>query len=264
MANSTRLLAPDEPSPVIEVKGREDSSFVIVVDHASSRIPRSLGTLGLAETELQRHIAWDIGALDVALGVASALGAALIAQSYSRLVIDCNRDPSVPTSIPVLSEHTNIPGNVDLSEADRHTRRRDIFEPYHERIRSVLVARHAAAQPTILVAQHTMTDIFKAVARPMHAAVLYNRDPRFARLVRDALRREPGLVVADNEPYFVSDATDYTIPEHGERRGIAHVEIEVRQDLVRDRNGQEGWARRIATALRAAEQAFRAFPEAAG
>ena len=258
MANPTVLLAQDEPSPVIEVKAREGSSFVIVVDHASRRIPRSLGTLGLAEAELQRHIAWDIGALDVALGLASTLGAALIAQRYSRLVIDCNRDPSVSTSIPLISEHTHIPGNANLGDEERRARRSAIFEPYHQRVRSVLDARRAAGEPTILVAQHTMTDVFKGVTRPMHAAVLYNRDPRFAHLVRDALRREPGLVVADNEPYFVSDATDYSVPEHGERRGIPHVEIEVRQDLVRDGKGQEEWVGRIAAALRAAEQAFRA------
>ena len=98
--------------------------------------------------------------------------------------------------------------------------------------------------------------MFKGVRREMHAAVLYNRDRRFAGLVLDMLRREPGLVIGDNEPYFVSDETDYTIPRHGEARGLPHVEIEIRQDLVERAAGQAEWARRIADALRDAEQAF--------
>src|ERR1700722_13238612 len=117
----------------------------------------------------------------------------------------------------------------------------------------LLDARAARKQPTVLVAQHTMTDRYKGARREMHAAVLYNRDRRFAGLVLDMLRREEGLVVADNEPYFVSDETDYTIPHHGEARGLPHVEIEIRQDLVSDEAGQSAWARRIALALKDAE-----------
>ena len=123
-------------------------------------------------------------------------------------------------------------------------------------MRALLDERLAAARPTILVAQHSMTDIYKGVRRDMHAAVLYNRDRRFAGLVLDTLRREVDLVVADNEPYFVSDDTDYTIPRHGEARGLPHVEIEIRQDLVSDDAGQALWARRISRALQDAEQAF--------
>jgi predicted N-formylglutamate amidohydrolase len=254
MSRQAGLLAPDEPPAVSESGAQATSSFVIVVDHASNLIPRSLGTLGLTATELQRHIAWDIGALDVARQVASALDAVLIAQNYSRLVIDCNRDPKAATSIPLVSEHTHVPGNAALRDEDRDARRREIFEPYHERIRAVLDARRAAGRPTILVAQHTMTDVFKGMGRAMHAAVLYNREPRFARLVRDMLRRESGLVVADNEPYFLSDETDYTIPQHGEARVIPHVEIEIRQDLVRECDGLGQWAARITSALRDAER----------
>jgi predicted N-formylglutamate amidohydrolase len=252
-----RLLAADEPPPFIEV-GREGKSiFVIVVDHASRRIPRRLKDLGLQESELQRHIAWDIGALGVARQVAAALDAPLLAQNYSRLVIDCNRDPKVPSSIPLLSEASEIPGNAGLSEAERTARRVEIFEPYHRRVRELLDERAAAGRPTILVAQHSMTNIYHGVKREMHAAILYNRDRRFAGLVLDMLRREPRLVVADNEPYFVSDDTDYTIPKHGEARGLPHVEIEIRQDLVSDEAGQAEWARRITQALQNAELAMR-------
>jgi predicted N-formylglutamate amidohydrolase len=251
-----QLLDPDEPPPFIEVGLQGQSNFVIVVDHAGRRIPRRLDGLGLPEPELQRHIAWDIGALGVARQVAAALDAPLLAQNYSRLVIDCNRDPKVATSIPRLSESVEIPGNIDLTEAQIRARRAEVFDPYHQRITALLDERAAAGRTSILVAQHSMTNIYKGVTRPMHAAVLYNRDRRFAGLVLDALRRNDGLIVADNEPYFVSDETDYTIPIHGEGRGLPHVEIEIRQDLVSDDAGQAQWAQRVTHALREAEQGF--------
>ncbi|MGD0493342.1 MAG: N-formylglutamate amidohydrolase [Steroidobacteraceae bacterium] len=251
-----RLLAADEPSPVLEERRHGSSNFVIVVDHAGARIPRGLEKLGLPESELLRHIAWDIGALALARGVSEALDAPLIAQNYSRLVIDCNRDPGAPTSIPQISEWVVVPGNLDRSAAELAARRAQIFDPYHARITALLDERQAAGRPTILVAQHTMTDVFKNVRREMHGAVLYNRDRRFAGLVLEMLRREAALSFADNQPYFVSDETDYTIPIHGERRGLPHVEIEIRQDLVREQAGQAEWAKRVAGALRAAEAAF--------
>jgi predicted N-formylglutamate amidohydrolase len=250
------LIGPDEPPAFHAERRHGRSSFVILVDHASARIPHQLGDLGVPAAELRRHIAWDIGALAVARSVAEALDAPLIAQNYSRLVIDCNRDPTVPTSIPIVSELTEIPGNRGLNDAARLARRRAIFDPYHEHIGALLAERIAAGRRTIVVAQHSMTDVFKGMRREMHAAVLYNRDPRFARLVLDRLRREPGIVVGDNQPYFVSDETDYTIPRHGERTGLPHVEIEIRQDLLLDEPGQREWAIRITRVLTEAEVAF--------
>jgi predicted N-formylglutamate amidohydrolase len=254
--STDRLLAADEPPPFIELGRHGRSNFVIVVDHAGRRIPRALGDLGLPPDQLERHIAWDIGALGVARRMAEALDAPLIAQTYSRLVIDCNRDPAVATSIPTLGEHIEIPGNIGLCAEAIAARRAEIFEPYHRRVSTLLDERAAAGQPTILIAQHSMTNIFKGVRREMHAAVLYNRDRRFAGLVLDSLRGEAGLVIGDNEPYFVSDETDYTVPRHGEARGLPHVEIEIRQDLIADDAGQDEWARRICRALQSAEQVF--------
>ena len=250
------LLDPDEPSPVIEERQGGRSNFVILVDHASLRIPRRLGDLGLPAAELSRHIAWDIGALGVARRVSAALDAPLLAQNYSRLVIDCNRDPKVASSIPTVGEYVEIPRNMGLTPADREARRLAIFEPYHARIRALLDERAAAGRRTLLLAQHSMTNVFKGVRREMHAAVLYNRDRRFAGLVLDLLRAEPGMVVGDNEPYFVSDETDYSVPRHGEARGLPHVEIEIRQDLISDELGQAAWASRLVTVLQAAEAAF--------
>ncbi len=256
MSTPAGIIAPDEPPPFVAARRSGQSNFVIVVDHASALIPRSLDNLGVPLSELQRHIAWDIGALGVARRVSQLLDAPLVAQSYSRLVIDCNRDPRVATSIPTVSEVTPIPGNIDLDEAHRAARRREIFDPYHDHLSGLLDERAAAGRPTILVSQHSMTDVYKGSRREMNAAVLYNRDRRFAGLMLDSLRREAGIVVTDNEPYFLSDATDYSIPRHGEARGLPHVELEIRQDLVLAAAGQEEWGLRIARALQEAERAF--------
>ncbi|MEP6885185.1 MAG: N-formylglutamate amidohydrolase [Gammaproteobacteria bacterium] len=256
MVNGFQLLADDEPPPFIEIGRQGRSNFVILVDHAGRRIPRRLKDLGLPASELLRHIAWDIGALSVARQVAAALDATLVAQNYSRLVIDCNRDPKVASSIPRKSEAIEIPGNIDLNDLEIAARRSEVFDPYHNRISELLDERLAAARPTLLVAQHTMTDVYHGVRREMHAAVLYNRDRRCAALVLDALRRDQELVIGDNQPYFVSDETDYSIPHHGEARGLPHVEIEIRQDLVSDEAGQTQWAGRITRALLEAERAL--------
>lgn len=251
-----RVLDADEASPVIALNRHGGSPFVIVVDHAGRSLPRRLGDLGLPAAELQRHIAWDIGAFEVAQRMSAALDAALVAQHYSRLAIDCNRDPGVATSIATVGEYVEIPGNRGLSQAEAAARRAEIFDPYHQHIRELLDERLAAGRPTILVAQHSMTNVFKGERREMHAAVLYNRDRRFAGLVLDALRGEPGLVIGDNEPYFVSDESDFTIPRHGEARGLPHVEIEIRQDLIGDAAGQDEWAQRLTRVLQQAERSL--------
>jgi predicted N-formylglutamate amidohydrolase len=246
------LLDPDEPAPFLALNRQGSSRFVIAVDHASRMIPQSLGDLGLPDAELKRHIAWDIGSLAVAHRVATLLDAPLVAQNYSRLVIDCNRPLDSPESIPTVSEHIEIPGNRHLTAEQIAARRREIFLPYHEHLRQLLDERAAAGRPTILVAQHSMTDIYKDERRPMQAAVLYNRDPRLARLVLALLQRD-GVIVGDNDPYVVSDEGDYTIPVHGEARGLPHVAIEIRQDLIAGHAGQAAWAERIAAVLRTAE-----------
>jgi len=211
-----------------------------------------LGTLGLPVAERQRHIAWDIGAAGLTTLLAERLDAWAILQTYSRLVIDCNRAPESPTSIVALSERTKIPGNEALSDLDARRRAQEIFWPYHERIGRELDLRARQNRSSILVSMHSFTPTYLEVARPWHVGVLY-REPRFARLVMQGLQAESGIVVGDNEPYALSDSSDFTVPIHAERRGIAHVEIEVRQDLIADESGQTEWADRLAAVLRSAE-----------
>jgi len=249
-----RLLSPDDP-PVFAVTNENGRSpFVIVSDHAGKRMPRRLGQLGLANAECDRHIAWDIGAGAVADLLASALDAVGIRQNYSRLVIDCNRMPWSESSILDVSEMTLVPGNVDLTEHDKRARIQEVFQPYHDRIARELDRRKEAGQTTILISVHSFTPVFKTVARAWHVGVLYNRDARLADILLRMLRLENGLSVGDNEPYRVSDASDYTVPIHGERRGIAHVALEIRQDLVTGEPGQRRWADLLARLLAQARE----------
>jgi predicted N-formylglutamate amidohydrolase len=244
-----RLLDADEPPPFTVEHADGTSPFFLTADHAGRLLPRRLGDLGVSAAELQRHIAWDIGIAGVSSRLADRLDAFLILQSYSRLVIDCNRSPEVDSSICVQSERTEIPGNRELSPAERALRIAAIFEPYHRRIVAELDRRRAERRPTVLIAMHSFTPVFKGVARPWHIGVLYNRDPGFAHILRDLLEAEGDLAVGDNEPYFISDESDYGIPVHGERRGLPHVELEIRQDLIAEPAGQQAWADRLARLL---------------
>jgi predicted N-formylglutamate amidohydrolase len=251
IAASRRLLADDEPAPFHVENENGASPVVVICDHASRRIPRALGTLGLTESELERHIAWDIGALGVASHLSALLDATLIAQTYSRLVIDCNRPLDAPTSITKRSERTEVPGNVSLTPEQKNARAAEIFAPYHSRIAAELDRRQASSQPVFLISMHSFTPVYMDFERPWQIGMLYHRDARLARAMLARIRAEGRWTAGDNEPYSVSDGTDYAIPVHGERRGIAHVEIEVRQDLVAEESGQREWAERIARWLRA-------------
>ncbi|SMF45612.1 Predicted N-formylglutamate amidohydrolase [Tistlia consotensis] len=248
-AATHRLLAAGEPDPVEVRNLGAGSRFLLACDHAGRRIPRALGDLGLPESELARHIAWDIGAAGVARGLADRLAAPLVAQVYSRLVIDCNRHPRVPGSMPEVSELTEIPGNRAIHPEQRRARHDEIFRPYHDTLVAELDRRAQAGAATLLVAVHSFTPVFKGVARPWHVGVLYNRNRRLAEIMMALFEAEGDLVVGDNEPYAVGDETDYTIPVHGEQRGIDHVELEIRQDLVADEAGQQAWAERLTRLL---------------
>ena len=251
------LLGVNDTPPVFELNASGQSPFLFTSDHYGRLIPKPLGDLGLPETELTRHIAWDIGIAGVADRLSNMLGAHLIAQRYSRLVIDCNRPPRVASSIPRLSEATTIPGNEGLSREDAELRRRAIFDPYHRRIDEVIDRRLAAKRPTILVSLHSFTPVYAGVRRPWHIGTLYHRDKALPPLLLKALRAEGDLVIGDNEPYAVSDETDYTIPVHGEARGLTNSGIEIRQDLIADQSAQQQWAERLARILGEIEATLR-------
>jgi predicted N-formylglutamate amidohydrolase len=244
--DTSLLLGDQDAPPVLEHNAAGRSPFLLACDHYGRTLPRRLGELGLPQSELDRHIAWDIGIAGVAEALSKHLDAHLIAQRYSRLVIDCNRPPGAPGSIPHVSELTPVPGNDGISDEAAEARRREVFDPYHRRIEQVIDRRLRDGVPTVLVALHSFTPAYKGVARPWHIGTLYHRDVRLPPLVLKGLRAEPGLVVGDNEPYAVSDETDYTIPVHGEKRGLMNSGIEIRQDQIAEPAGQRQWADRLA------------------
>ncbi len=249
VAGFPRLLSGDDPTVWSILREDGQSPFILACDHAGNRLPKSLGDLGLPAGERQRHIAWDIGVAGLARIMADALDAFTILQTYSRLVIDCNRPPEAKDSIAILSELTAIPGNQALSPAARQMRLDEIFTPYHTALRRELDRRQKNKVPAVLIALHSFTPVFKGNSRPWHAGLLYNRDNRMAKAMIEQLEREGGLVIGDNQPYALGDDSDYTVPVHGERRGIPHVEVEVRQDLIADEAGQRLWAERLGRIL---------------
>jgi predicted N-formylglutamate amidohydrolase len=255
-----RLLAADDPAPVRVLRPQGRSDFLLTADHAGRAIPRRLARLGVSDEELERHIAWDIGIAGVTERLSDALDATAVLQSYSRLVIDCNRRPEWPSAIPEISEATRVPGNENISEAERAARRHEIFDPYHARIGGLLNARGDAGRRTVLVAMHSFTPVFKGEVRSVEVGILYNpeaHDIRLPGIMLELLRAEGDLIIGDNAPYAITGNSDYTVPVHGEARGLPHVEIEIRQDLIVAAAGQTGWAARLARLLPAADARLR-------
>jgi predicted N-formylglutamate amidohydrolase len=258
------LLGPDEPAPVRVLREGGASPWFLIADHAGRAIPRKLGDLGLDEVQRGRHIAWDIGIAGVTEALAETLDATAVLQTYSRLVIDCNRPHGVESSIPLVSEATPIPGNRGLTEADVEARRREIFRPYHDRITDLLDARAAAGRETVLMSMHSFTPVYLGETRRVEVGMLYGDDARLARVLLRLLQAEGDLVVGDNEPYSVSAESDYAVPVHGIGRALLHTAIEIRQDLIAEPAGQTAWAARLARLLPLALAEVDAISSAAG
>ncbi|BAT19967.1 N-formylglutamate amidohydrolase [Asaia bogorensis] len=246
MSELPPLLGPEDPLPYRVTKATGASPFILVSDHAGREVPRALGRLGVEETDWGRHIAWDIGIRGVGVQLQALLGADLVEQVYSRLVIDSNRAPGHPTSIPAVSDHTTIGANVALSAACRARREREILHPYHDQIAALLRQRQT---PVALIALHSFTPRMNGKDRPWHVGILHHRDTRSARIMLDLLRQEGDLCVGDNEPYVLTATSDYTVPYHAEQGGLPYLEIEIRQDLIENEAGQISWAQRLARLL---------------
>ena len=228
------------------------SPFLLLGDHAGKAIPRRLGTLGLSARDRGRHIAWDIGVRGLGERLALALDATFLHQAYSRLVIDCNRDPQSAEAVLPLSDGSRVPGNVHLAAGDRAARIAAIHQPYHDAIAAEIAAREAAGRATVVIALHSFTPVLAGVVRPWHIGVLHDRGlVRLAQAVIVQLARDPALRVGDNQPYRM-DETDHTILRHAVARGLAYAELEIRQDLIADGEGQQAWCGRLAGVLVAA------------
>jgi predicted N-formylglutamate amidohydrolase len=245
--------APRIPTALAEsfrvVAGRADAGLVIVCDHAENAFPPGYGTLGLPPAEIERHIAYDIGAAGIVERLAQELDAPAVLSRFSRLLIDLNRGADDPTLIMRFSDGAVIPGNRHLDDAERKLRFERFYEPYHRAVSEVIdrCQRHHAKP--VLLSIHSFTEVWRGEIRPWQAGVLWDSDRRLAGPMIEELIAEGDLLVGDNEPYSGKLQGD-TMWQHGTMRGLPHALIEVRQDLIRDAAGQAEWARRLAGVLR--------------
>lgn len=256
MAHARRMAAEAGPDgqamePVARVENPQGRSPILLIcEHASNHLPARYGTLGLGPADLESHIAWDPGALGVARGLSRLLDAPLIFATVSRLVLDLNREPSAPDSVWTLSENTTIPGNLNLDPQERARRVSEVYEPFHGAVDDFANARKATGQLSAVVSIHSFTPVYRNVPRPWHIGLIFDRDERFARSVEAALRRDAALIVGMNEPYSPADRVFHTLERHAERRGLASLMIEIRNDLIRTEDGQASWSNRLAPLLR--------------
>ncbi|MDP2332493.1 MAG: N-formylglutamate amidohydrolase [Reyranella sp.] len=247
-----QLLVPGDPPPFSLFNEKGKAPLLLLCDHASKIIPRALGDLGISEDELARHIGWDIGGLDAAIELASALDAPLVSSGFSRLVIDCNRWPGGEGSIPEISDGILVPANRDLTKEQVDARAEACFWPYHREVDRHLDRMTAGGRPIALLVIHSFTPEMNGFPRPWHVGVLWNDDPRLPEPLLAELRRDPSLVVGDNEPYSARASYEYTLNAHARRRKLPHCSLEVRQDLIDSSGEARVWATRLAPAIRAA------------
>jgi predicted N-formylglutamate amidohydrolase len=245
------LLTASDPPPVELCHEAGKAPVLLTCDHASRRVPAALKLLGLPEVALSQHIGWDIGAAAVTRLLAPMLDAPAVLAGYSRLVIDCNRRPDDPSSIPLESDGIAIPGNAALDAAARRERRALLFEPYHAAIDRQLAHIGIGGRAPAVISMHSFTPQMQGFARPWHIGVLWDGEGRIAKPLLAALRAElDPATVGDNLPYSAREPVGFTQRHHGYERGLPHVAIELRQDLIADDRGAAEWAERLARLLK--------------
>lgn len=244
--------------------------ILLVCEHASARLPEQLGTLGLAPEELLEHIAWDLGALDLALALSARLDAPLVHAGMSRLVHDCNRPPHSPTAVRAVSERFTIPGNRGLSSQARAQRVEHCYEPFRALLERTITARTADAAgdpdaaarvPLTIVTIHSFTPVFDGTVREVELGVLHGSDRSLADRMLAAAAGTTGLRAERNAPYGPGDGVLHTVEQQAVARGLPGVMLEVRNDLLRDADGVadvgDRLARLIATCVAAEQDARR-------
>ncbi len=219
--------------------------LLFLCDHAGNRLPSGYGTLGLAPSLFETHIAYDIGAAHVTRALAGAFSAPAILGVFSRLLIDLNRGPDDPTLVMQLSDGSIIPGNRGITAEEVSRRIADFHAPYHNAIASEI----AGAAP-VLVSLHSFTPAWKGAKRKWEIGILWDQDGRLAHPLMARLA-EAGFTVGDNEPYSGALEGD-TLNRHGTRAGLPHVLIEMRQDLVDNPDSARALAARLKPILSAA------------
>lgn len=232
------ILTGEEGDPValenVSARGR----VILVCEHASRLLPKSLGTLGLSDEALASHIAWDPGALAVARRMAKSLDATLVFQRFSRLVYDCNRPPESPAAMPEKSEVFDVPGNAGLDQAARDARTEALYLPFRDTLADLVKSRIAEGRAPVIVTMHSFTPVYFGTPRAVEIGILHDADTRVADGMLAAAGTAGLYNVCRNEPYGPQDGVTHTLREHGLSNGLPNVMIEVRNDLIRDEVGQ--------------------------
>jgi predicted N-formylglutamate amidohydrolase len=242
---SPTALAPPAEHPVEVIAGDLATGVLVLCDHASNTIPADYHALGMPAAELERHIAYDIGAAPLARRLAMRLGAPAVLTNFSRLLIDPNRGTDDPTLVMRLSDGAIVPGNarIDAGEVERRIVR--FYRPYDAAITATIEAFFARGIAPVILSVHSFTPVRRGWPRPWQVGILWDADPRLAVPFIEALRAEGDLTVGDNEPYDGALRGDVAF-RHATVRGLANALIEVRQDLIADDAGASAWGDRLA------------------
>jgi predicted N-formylglutamate amidohydrolase len=244
------VLRSSTSAPVAVHNRGGHSGVVLTCEHASNFIPLGYQRLGLPAQDLQRHIAWDIGALGLAEQMAALLDAPLVFATHSRLLLDLNRDPGAGDSIAEHSEDTVIPRNVGIGEVERRWRRDWLYTPFHASVDHLLDEQQATIGVTALLSIHSFTPTYHQRQRPWQVGIISQHDRRLSERLIAALRLDGELCVGENQPYAADDGVYHSMQRHGERRGLPCAMIEVRNDQISSGRGQLEWAARLAAALK--------------
>ena len=245
------MIGPDDPPPFTIINDQGQGKVLLVGDHVSNEIPKSLHDLGLDAESLEQHIAYDIGTRKLVNHLSQHLDAPAVLAGYSRLVVDLNRSLEDDSVMPEVSDKTVIPGNQNMSAEHRNQRIHNFYTPYRKAVDSMLHRFRDNGIVPAFISIHSFTPEMAGFARPWHVGILWDKDPRIPVPLMQNLRAHPdGFNIGDNEPYSGKHPADYTIDHHAEASGIPHVSIEIRQDLVDTEDGAERWATILDDALR--------------
>lgn len=243
------MTGPSVNESFVAIEGDRKTGLILLADHASNGLPAEYGSLGLPAAEFERHIAYDIGVEAVTRGLAAMLGCPALMTRFSRLLIDPNRGADDPTLIMRLSDGAIIPGNARMGEDERARRIARFYRPYHDAIANEVARCLVDGSVPALVSVHSFTPFWKGTPRPWHVGILWERDHRFSDRLIAAFQAMGDLVVGDNEPYAGNLEGD-TLYVHGLGRGLAHVLIEIRQDLIATQSGVDEWVERLSRAIK--------------
>lgn len=237
------LLGPNDPPIFSLLNEHSDSPVLFVSDHNGNKVPEKLNNLGLSPEQLDRHIGWDIGISLISEILSDRFQATAIRQTYSRLVVDCNRLPGSDGAMPEISDGISIPGNLSMSEDGRAARMNEIFWPYHNRVDELLTGIRARGQKPVLVSLHSFTPMMQGgELRPWEMGFLWIRDERLSRRMIDILNRPGYYTIGENQPYSGVDPQGYATKVHGEENDVPYLAVEIRQDLIADEAGGAKWA----------------------